>query len=80
MKTYRDLLRRRNILVHLRSEALAHIKLTNSQYNLPVFEKHLGKSADRIDVAERFIIPSVRVNVEVDLSVADYVHVLMTQM
>ena len=64
LRPYRDLLRRRNFLVRVRSEVLAHIKLTNHQYNLPVLEKHIGKRANRADLAERFDHPSVRKNVE----------------
>ena len=43
LRPYRDLLRRRNFLVRRRSEMLAHVKLTNFQYNLSPFEKHIGK-------------------------------------
>lgn len=74
LRPYRDLLRRRNFLVNMRSEVLAHIKLTNHQYNLPVFEKHIGKKGNREGLAERFTDATVRKNVEVDLAVADQMH------
>ncbi len=74
LRPYRDLLRRRNVLVRMRSEVLAHIKLTNYQYNLPAFEKHIGKKGNREDLAERFKDATVRKNVEVDLFVADHMH------
>lgn len=74
LRPYRDLLRRRNFLVRMRSEALAHIKLTNYQYNLPAFEKHIGKRGNREGLDERFKNATVRKNVEVDLSVADHMH------
>jgi transposase len=80
LRPYRDLLRRRNFLVRVRSEVLAHIKLTNHQYNLPVIEKHIGKRGNRADLAERFDHPSVRKNVECDLSVADHIHQLINQL
>jgi len=74
LRPYRDLLRRRNMLVRMRSEVLAHIKLTNYQYNLPAFEKHIGKRGNRDDLAARFRDATVRKNVEVDLLVADHMH------
>lgn len=80
LRPYRDLLRRRNFLVRMRSEVLAHIKLTNYQYNLPAFEKHIGKVGNREGLAECFTDPSVRKNVEVDLSVADHMHVEINQL
>jgi transposase len=80
LRPYRDLLRRRNFLVRRRSEALAHVKLTNHQYNLPAFEKHIGKKGNRADLAERFSDPAVRKNVEVDLAVADHTHLLINQL
>jgi len=52
LRPYRDLLRRRNYLVHRRSEVLAHVKLTNHQYNLPAFEKHIGKKGNRTVVGD----------------------------
>jgi hypothetical protein len=39
MRATRDLLRRRMHLVHMRSEALAHIQNSVSQYNLPPLAK-----------------------------------------
>lgn len=74
LRPYRDLLRRRNFLVQLRSEVLAHIKLTNHQYNQATFEKHIGKKGNREGLAERFKDPTVRKNVELDLSIADHLH------
>ena len=42
MRSTRDLLRRRNHLMQKRSELLAHIQNTNSQYNLPEFGKNIA--------------------------------------
>ena len=80
LRPYRDLLRRRNFLVHRRSEVLAHVKLTNYQYNLPLFEKQIGKKGNREGLAERFKDPAVRKNVEVDLAVADHTHLMINQL
>lgn len=80
LRPYRDLLRRRNFLVRRRSEVLAHVKLTNYQYNLPPFEKHIGKKGNRADLAERFNDATVRKNVEVDLAVADHTHELINKL
>ena len=41
MRETRDLLRRRNYLVHKRAALIAHIQITNAQYNLPPFTKKL---------------------------------------
>jgi hypothetical protein len=39
MRETRDLLRRRNYLVHKRVERIAPIPITNAPYNLPPFTK-----------------------------------------
>jgi transposase len=71
MRADRDLLRRRNHLVHHRSALIAHIQNTNSQYNLPAFEKRLDRSNNRKGVAEHFPLPAVRKNMETDLKLLD---------
>lgn len=70
-RSTRDLLRRRTYLVHKRSGMIAHIENTNSQYNLPAFGKKLAYKSNRADVAERFVDPSVRTMIEMDLDLAD---------
>jgi len=74
MRETRDLLRRRMFLVHKRAEAVTHIQITNSQYNLPVFGKKLVYAGNRTElaVAERFTDPSVRKSIEVDLALIDH--------
>src|SRR5260370_32548208 len=47
MRETRDLLRRRQYLVHKRVEAIAHIQNTNTQYNLPAFGQKLGYAPTR---------------------------------
>jgi transposase len=73
MRATRDLLRRRIFLVRKRAEALTHVQHTNSQYNLPPLSKKLTSATSRAEfnVAERFADPSVRKNVEVDLTLID---------
>ena len=45
MRATRDLLRRRMYLMRKRSELLAHVQNTNSQYNLP----EIGKKSPSFD-------------------------------
>src|SRR5262249_12058398 len=58
MRASRDLLRRRMYLMRKRSELLAHVQNTNSQYNLPEIGKKIAYKANRQGVAERFSDPS----------------------
>ncbi len=63
----RDLLRRRMYLSRRCSELVAHILNTNTQYNLPGFNKKLSRKYNHEGVVERFEDPQVRKSVEVDL-------------
>src|SRR5262249_15099561 len=54
MRGSRALLRRRMYLMRKRSELLAHVQNTNSQYNLPEIGKKIAYKANRQGVAERF--------------------------
>jgi transposase len=74
LRETRDLLRRRNYLVHKRAELIAHIQITNAQYNLPAFGKKLVYAKNRADlrVAEHFPDPHVRKSVELDLALIDH--------
>jgi transposase len=72
MRSTRDLLRRRMYLVRRRSELLVHIHNTNSQYNLPDFEKRIDRKSNRAEIIERFNDPSVYKNMEVDLQLLDH--------
>jgi hypothetical protein len=67
MRSTRDLLRRRMHLMHHRSELLAHVQNTNSQYNLPDIGKKLVYKTNREGVAERFPDAGVRSSVAMDL-------------
>ena len=72
MRSTRDLLRRRMYLMRKRSELLAHVQNTNSQYNLPQLGKKIAYKANREGVAERFEDTSVKKNIEVDLKMLDF--------
>ncbi len=63
----RDLLRRRMYISRRSGELVAHIKNTNTQYNLPAFRKKLSRKYNHDGVAERFTDPQVRKSVEVNL-------------
>jgi transposase len=67
MRSTRDLLRRRLYLVRVRGFLLAHIQNTNSQYNLPPFEKRIAVRKNREGILDRFEDPSVRKSIEVDV-------------
>jgi transposase len=73
MRETRDLLRRRNYLVHKRAELIAHIQITNAQYNLPPFGKKLiyAKNRAALQVAEHFPDAHVRKSIALDLAVID---------
>ena len=60
MRSTRDLLRRRNHLMRKRSELLAHIHNTNSQYNLPIIGKNLRYKGNRALVNDRVSDTSAR--------------------
>jgi hypothetical protein len=54
MRATRDLMRRRMHLMRKRSELLAHIHNTTSQYNLPEIRKNLRYAQNREGIADRF--------------------------
>jgi transposase len=74
MRATRDLLRRREYFVHQQSELFAHLQNTNTQYNLPPFEKCLRSAANRKGIEEGFTDPSVKKSVEADLSLLNSYH------
>jgi transposase len=64
----RDLLRRRSFFVCQRAQLIAHIQNTNSQYNLPPFDKKLTYKGNRsAEIAQRFEHPSTRLSISADL-------------
>ena len=66
------LMRRRIHLMRKRSELLAHVQNTNSQYNLPEIGKDLRQAANRDGIAERFPDPSVQKSIELDLNLIGF--------
>jgi transposase len=73
MRETRDLLRRRSYLVRQRAQAITHIQILNSQYNLPPFPKKLAYAANRAEMEPlaRFRDPSVKKNVAADLALIE---------
>jgi transposase len=68
----RDLLRRRSVFVRQRAQVIAHIQNTNSQYNLPAFDKKLTYKGNRsAAIADRFEHPSTRLSVSADLALVE---------
>src|SRR6476646_7031723 len=68
----RDLLRRRSFFVRQRAQLIAHIQNTNSQYNLPPFDKKLTYKGNRSTaIAERFDHPSTKLSITADLALIE---------
>jgi transposase len=80
MRATRDLLRRRNYLVRRRSDLLAHIQNTNSQYNLPEFGKKIARKIHRVELAEQFKDPDVQRSIEIDIELIDHYDRLLTNL
>jgi transposase len=74
MRSTRDLLRRRLYLSRQHAQLQTHIQNTNTQYNLPPFEKRIDRRSNRSGIAERFTDPMVRTSVEVDVALMDALH------
>jgi len=72
MRAARDLLRRREHLMRKRAELLAHIKNTNSQYNLPALAINLRYVQNRAKVKDRFDDPCVQRSINMDLHLIDF--------
>lgn len=63
----RDLLRRRNHMSRKKSELIAHIQNTATQYNLPDPLGRIAKPSERGELLEKFTDPTVRRMVQLDL-------------
>lgn len=72
MRATRDLLRRRTHLVRLRTEVVAHVENTVSQYNLPAIDKKLRYADNREGIAGQFLNPSARRMIDSDLALAEH--------
>ena len=68
----RDLLRRRSFFVRQRAQLIAHIQNTNSQFNLPPFDKKLTYKGNRsATIADRFEHPSTKLSITTDLNLIE---------
>jgi transposase len=74
MRSTRDLLRRRVYLVRQHAELQTHIQNTNTQHNLPYFEKRIDRRSNRAGIGRRFNDPVVRTSVEVHGALMDAIH------
>jgi transposase len=80
MRATRDLMRRRNHLMRKRSELIAHIQNTISQYNLPPFEGRIRKRHERDGLLAHFPDVQVRNSVALDLAVIDHYDELLPKL
>lgn len=71
MRETRDLLRRRSFFVRQKAQLIAHVTNTNSQYNLPPFERKRARLPDYTDLAERFEHPSTKLSIAADAALID---------
>ena len=74
MRSTRDLLRRRLYLARKSAELQTHIQNTNTQYNLPSFEKRIDRHSNRVGIGTHFTDPAVRTSIEVDAALMDALH------
>jgi len=74
MRSTRDLLRRRLYLSRHHAQLQTHIQNTNTQYNLPSFEKRIDRSSNRTGIEDRFTDPMVRTTIKVDGALMDALH------
>ena len=80
MRATRDLMRRRTFYVRRSAELLAHIQNTNTQYNLPAFDKKISRKYNRDGVVDRFEDPAVQSSIAADLSMIDAYHKNIVQL
>lgn len=77
MRATRDLLRRRLFFARKRAELLSHIQNTNTQYNLPAFDKRIDRGPNREGLIEHFEEDSVQMSIATDMALLDaYEHTL----
>lgn len=81
MRATRDLLRRRNHLMHKRSELITHIQNTVSQYNLAPFEtRRIQKPSERVGVLAHFPDPQVKNTIALDLALIEQYDALLPKL
>jgi transposase len=71
LRATRDLLRRRLFFVRRRSELLAHLQMSQTQYNLERSPARLDRSLHRAGLAERFPAGSMRTSIAADCAMLD---------
>lgn len=72
MRSTRDLMRRRGYFVRKRAELMAHIQMTNQQYNLPDIEGRLDRKVDQAKIIKSFKDISVQKSIEMDISLTNH--------
>lgn len=72
MRSTRDLLRRRMYFMHKRSELLAHIQNTRSQYLVEAFDGPVAHKRHRHNIVEKFHEQAVAKTIEADLKLLNH--------
>jgi len=80
MRETRDLLRRRTYFVRQRAQLIAHIQNTNSQYNLPPFDRKLSRHPDYSELAERFPHASTKLSIGADATLINHYHQTLAEL
>jgi transposase len=80
MRATRDLLRRRLYFVRQRAELLAHLKMSESQYNLEPVKGRLDRTKNRAGFPERFPKGSVRISMLCDCRLLDQLDKLIADL
>jgi transposase len=80
MRATRDLLRRRTYMVRQCGLLLAHIQNTNTQYNLPAFNKKISRKYNHQEVSDRFEDPAVKASVDADLAMIEAFNTLIKKL
>jgi transposase len=80
MRATRDLLRRRNHLMHKRAELYAHIQNTASQYHLSEPLGRIAKPQNRRGIIEPFDHGCVQQNMAVDTALIDFYDPLLAEL
>jgi transposase len=80
MRSTRDLLRRRLYFVRKRAELLAHLRIVNSQYNLPEDLGRIAVAKNREGLEARFSDPAVGKSVWADLELLDHYDEMIAQL
>jgi transposase len=80
MRATRDVLRRRMHRRRTRAEWLAHLQTTTRQSNRPEIGTKLAYQANREGVATRFPDPAVQKSIDLDLTLIDAYHRLLTDL